>query len=189
MSDAGSGYRFSRDASGDSGWTRVSDGDLPMPIEIRFGYAPDGRFTVTGLRLDVDPLRAADPSNIDLEITSATLRQIKLSEIKAAFFESQGTWLQAIMPDDQSLARSIAHEQVYALRPPSRGPETETLRKFADAYRIELTRQPHRAMTAVAKALNISRATANRWTALCRELGYLPNPSEGKKTDATDQDH
>lgn len=187
MSDAGSGYRFSRDASDDSGWTRVSGGDLPMPIEIRFGYAPDGRFAVRGLRLDVDPLRAADPSNIDLEITSATLRQIKLSEIKAAFFEAQGEWLQAIMPDDRGLARSIAAEQAYALRSPSRGPESEKLREFADAYRTELTRQPHRAMTAVARALNISRATANRWAALCRELGYLPNPSEGKNTDATDQ--
>jgi hypothetical protein len=153
-----------------------------MPIEIRFGYAPDGRFTVRGLRLDVDPFRATDPSYIDLEITSATLRQIKLSEIKAAFFEWQSASIQAVMPDDRNLARSIAAEQVYALQSTNRGPGSETLRKFADAYRIELTRQPHRAMTATAKALNISRATANRWAALCRELGYLPNPSEGETT-------
>ena len=33
-------------------------------------------------------------------------------------------------------------------------------------------------MSAAARAHSISRATANRWAAICRELGYLPNVSK-----------
>lgn len=182
MSDAGSGYRFSQDDPAD-GWTRVVGGDLPVPVEIRFNYAPDGRLTVVGLRLG-----AADPASVEAEITSATIRQIKLSDIKAAFYDWKGAWLQTFAPDEHGLTRAITVGRTVELRPPpTRGPDNESLHRFADEYRTELARQPHRAMSAAAKALNISRATANRWATLCRELGYLHNPNEGKETDASDQ--
>lgn len=177
MSDAGSRYRFSWDVTGQSNWIRVSGDDLPMPIEIRFGRAPNGRTTVRGLRIDTDPIRAADPSNIDVEITSATLRRIKLSEIQAAYYESITGFYRdvGVLKGEQSTAGTSRPR-----RTPGRGPTNDDLRKFADAYKAALDAVPSRAMTTTAKGLKISRATANRWAALCRELGYLPNPSEGE---------
>src|SRR6266568_919989 len=61
---------------------------------------------------------------------------------------------------------------------PSRRPDDQKLRDFARTYQIELARQPRRAMTAAASAHSISRATANRWAAICREMGFLPDVSK-----------
>ncbi len=158
MSDdaaSGDGYHFTRDLSGTTLWERAEGGDLPMPIEILVQRAPDGRHVFTGIRI-------GDGTQ---EITSATLRQIKLSEILAAHFEH----FEPIFQMEALLA-----EVSYPLRPRGRGPGDQALRDFARSYQVELARQPRRAMSAAAKAHSISRATANRWAAQCRQLGYLP---------------
>lgn len=157
-------YRFTRDLSGRSLWVRVEGGDLPMPVEILVDRTPEGRYMFTGLRL------GGDPEEDEYEITSQTLRQIRLSEIQAAYFEH----FEPIRLMEESLA-----EVSYPLRP--RGPEHEALSAFARTYLTELARQPRRAMTAAAKTHNISRATANRWAATCRELGMLPSASSGEE--------
>lgn len=156
-----SGYRFTRDMSGRSVWDQVEGDDLPMPIEIIVNRAPDGRYVFTGLKIGGEGAWQ--------EITSATLRQIKLSEILAAHFD----YFEPMRLIEESLAESSR-----PIRPPGRRPEDEELRAFARTYLAELGRQPRRAMTAAAKAHNISRATANRWAATCRELGYLPAARE-----------
>jgi hypothetical protein len=155
-----SGYRFTRDMSGRSLWVRVDGGDLPMPIDICVDQAPDGRHIFTGLRIGGESGTEAQ------EITSNTLRQIRLGEILAAHFEH----FEPIFQMEAVLAADS-----YPIRP--RGPAHQALRDFARTYQIELARQPQRAMTAAAKAHSISRATANRWADLCRQLGYLPSGS------------
>ena len=156
-----SSYRFTRDMSGRSLWVRVDGGDLPMPIDIRVDRAQDGRHVFTGIRIGGE--------SGTQEITSQTLRQIRLAEILAAHFEH----FEPIFQMEASLA-----EVSYPLRPRGRGPDDQALRDFARTYQIELARQPRRAMSAAAKAHSISRATANRWAAVCRQLGYLPGSSK-----------
>lgn len=163
----GGGYTFAQDPTGHTLWEYVEGGDLPMPIEVIVNQAPDGRYVFTGLKI-------GDEASSQ-EITSATLRQIKLSEILAAHFDR----FQPIREVEASLAAISV-----PLRPRGRGPaapEPETLSLFARTYQIELARQPHRAMTAAAKEHNISRTTANRWAATCRKLGLLPGASSGEE--------
>ena len=57
----------------------------------------------------------------------------------------------------------------------SGAPGDDALRRFASVYESAAVRQPARAMTAAAETLGISRATANRRAARCREAGYLPD--------------
>jgi hypothetical protein len=169
VDDAGTGgeYRFTRDLSGRTLWEHVEGGDLPMPIDIIVQQAPDGRYVFTGLRIG-DEVETQ-------EITAATLRQIKLGEILAAHFEH----FQPIREMEAGLA-----ELSVPVRPRGRGPAApgaEALSRFAHTYQIELARQPHRAMSAAAKAHSISRTTAHRWAAMCRQLGYLPDTSAGEE--------
>ena len=162
---AGSGYHFIGSPF-THGWVRVEGDGLPVPVDICVGSAPDGRSVFTGLRIGGESAREAE------EITSNTLRQIKLSEILAAYFE----YSQSVLEMERSIAdASVPLPPGYWQHvAPARGPDHEALKSFARAYLTELARQPQRAMTAAAKAHNISRATANRWAALCREFGYLP---------------
>jgi hypothetical protein len=153
---ADSGYRFLRDLSGRTLWTEVEGGGLPAPVKVIADRAPDGRYMITGLTIGDGTMG---------EITSATLRQIRLSEILAAYFD----WHEPIWQME-----TWAAETSVPLRPRSRGPDGGALLDFARTYLAELGRQPHRAMTAAARAHNISRATANRWAATCREIGLLP---------------
>jgi hypothetical protein len=62
---------------------------------------------------------------------------------------------------------------------PARGPSTRKLHDFAGTYKRYLQGgEQRRAMTAAAAEHNISRATAHRWAATCRQLGYLPGKEE-----------
>jgi hypothetical protein len=170
----GDSYRFTRDMTGRTLWERVEGGDLPMPVEIALQQAPDGRYVFAGLRIG-DEHGEYDEYGRLQEITSATLRQIKLGEILAAHFEH----FEPIRQIEASLA-----EISVPLRQHSRGPappDDRTLWAFAQTYQAELARQPHRAMTAAAKAHSVSRTTANRWAAECRRLGYLHGTSSGEE--------
>lgn len=159
-------YEFSADhLVNRADWVRVEGGDLPMPIEIRVERAPDGRHVFTGLRIGIDDRSRA-------EITSQALREIRLSEILAAYYE-------VFQPDYALEMESSIAEVSYPVR--QHGPDNMTLFRFARTYQAELARQPHRAMSAAAKAHNISRATANRWAAICREIGMLPAVSSGEE--------
>lgn len=136
-----------------------------MPIEIRVQRAGDGRSVVTGLRVEADG-----------EVTSRLLRVIRLPEILSALFDH------AAVADPSDLPRTFrdAVRRGVALSvldhaPVIADPLDTSYRAFARTYLAELQRQPHRAMTAAARAHNISRATANRWADACRRLGYLPH--------------
>jgi hypothetical protein len=158
-------YRFTRDLSGQGLWVEVEGGGLPMPIGIQVHRDPAGRYVFTGVRIGGESFE---------EITSQTLRQIKLTEILAAYYE----YYEPIFEIEATLAE--ASRPLGRLRP--RGPDDASLRAFARSYQIELARQPRRAMSAAAKAHSISRATANRWAATCRQLGYLPHVPPGEES-------
>jgi hypothetical protein len=164
------GYRFTsgHPLHSPASWVLVEGGDLPLPVEIRVDRMPDGRHVVAGLRIEWPP----DPRGI----TSQTLREIRLSEILAAYYDE-------FQPDYVFEIESSIAEVSYPARPP-RGPGNQALMEFARTYMTELARQPRRAMTAAAKAHNISRATANRWAAICRELGLLPSASSGEDSSS-----
>jgi hypothetical protein len=160
-------------------WQAVMGGDLPVPVKVRIHRHADGRYAITGLVI-------GDESRPQ-EITSQTLRQIRPGKILASMFaddfdpDNPQDWLD----QPQGAARVIADinadagGHVATGGAPARGPDDTKLREFAHTYRTELVRHPRRAMTAAAKAHNISRATANRWAALCRQLGYLPGSGPG----------
>jgi len=148
-------------------WRAVRGGDLPAPVKVRIHRHADGRYAVTGLLIGEE----SEPQ----EITSQTLRQIRLSKILAGIFAD----FDPDSPDDwpRTAMRVIADVNAgggHVAAGPSRGPGEQRLREFARTYQIELARQPRRAMSAAAKAHSISRATANRWAGMCRQLGYLP---------------
>ena len=170
------GYRFTTAdhyLHSPSSWVLAEGGDLPMPIEIRVNRAPDGRHVFTGIRIG-----EITDSPWMQEITSQTLREIRLAEILAAYYE-------AFQPDYVAELEASIAAVSYPLPPPRpRGPSNQVLGEFARTYLAELARQPHRAMSAAAKAHNVSRATANRWASLCRELGMLPNVSTGEEASS-----
>lgn len=152
---------------------------MPQPIELRISPAPDGRYLVTGLLLG-----ATGP----LEVTTATLRDIRLAEIVARLFEDYdpgslgkvAEWAQPWAPGPSALesvrgaTRAELPDEIG-----SRGPDDASLREFAQTYLTEMARRPRRAMTEAAARHRISRATANRWADLCRQRGYLP-PKESR---------
>ena len=158
-------------------WVRVSGGDLPVPVELRINRHADGRYVVTGLMMG-DEFNPA-------EVTSQTLREIRLGKVLAWLLEdfdpdnlpawSPRTTIRMIADVNADQAGQVAASRSQ------RAPGDQVLRDFARTYLTELARQPRRAMTAAAKAHNISRATANRWAALCRQLGYLPGNSSGEE--------
>lgn len=152
---AGSRYRFLADLAHDE-WVTVYGGDLPVPVDVRIGKDANGRHVFTGLRIGV---------GVRSEVTANLLRQIRLAEILADYYIAFPLTVPEMLAD---MSRAL---------PPGRGPDKPALQAFAATYMTELARQPHRAMTAAAKSHNISRATAHRWAAACRERGYLPGAS------------
>jgi hypothetical protein len=151
-------------------WVRVSGGDLPFPVEFRIHRHDDGRYVVTGLM-------TGDEFNPQ-EITAQDLRQIRLSKILAWLLRDfDPDNLPAWSPRTSiRLAAELNAQRGLTAAGRSRAPDETTLRDFARTYLTELARQPRRAMTAAARAHNISRATANRWAAICRQIGLLPDP-------------
>jgi hypothetical protein len=162
-------------------WVAVRDGGLEHPVFIRLGWSRDWQIVVTGLVINPD-----DPG----EITSETLRSIPVARILADLidhYQLAGTlsWPEHVDARDH---RSVLH-QALAVRAPrllresrARGgaATSDDLSRFADIYNEQRIRQPHRAMTATAEALHISRATANRWAKRCRTQGLLPPLSPPK---------
>lgn len=164
-------YRFTWTERPAGPWVRVDGPGVPSPVELRIVRAADGRHVVTGLLLGV-----AEP----VEITTATLRRIRLAEIVGRLFEDfedrgVADWALpwASGPTAQDTARGATRSDPPA-EVGSRGPDDATLRAFARVYLSELARRPTRAMTTAAERHKISRSAAHRWARMCRERGYLP---------------
>jgi hypothetical protein len=164
----GQRYRFLVDRSGHDEWVAVFGGGLPSVIDLRIEPKPGGRYAVTGLRIGVaDDARG--------EINSETLRDIRLADILADYYDT-------FQPETEAeiLATLAAASVSLKPSPPTgRGrPAAERLQAFAKTYAEKRAGGAHGAMTAAAKAHNISRATADRWVKLSRKYGYLPKSTE-----------
>jgi hypothetical protein len=150
---------------------RVDGPGVPFPIDLRIS-SDAGRYMITGLQTG----REFEPR----EITSQMLRQIKLREILASLLadydpDAPPTWT---LPSAITIVADENASSLWRAQRRPRGPDDATLRAFAHTYLTELARQPRRAMSVAAREHNISRATANRWAEMCRELGYLPAKGE-----------
>jgi hypothetical protein len=168
-------------------WVFVSGDGMPcQEAALRIQRHADGRYVFTGIVI-------AGPVPDPGEVTSQLLRQVKLGEIQASLFGPDGPFGEfdparpplhggAPSPDAARWLADLAASHGQAAAGPSRGPGEETLRDFARTYQAELARHPHRAMTTAARAHSVSRATANRWAAACRRLGYLPAGQLGKES-------
>ncbi|WP_022891228.1 hypothetical protein [Agromyces subbeticus] len=162
---------------GEETWTRVEGGTLDAPIYVRIAQTMDGRGVITGIMIGGSWPRG--------EVTANSLRQIKIGTILGAVFDG---WSIEDAPDYEDLAEQaewgIVHELTVrrsprlptASRAASRSAAPDELVEFARVYTEQRVRNAHRAMTATAKLLNVSRATANRRAERCRAVGLLPPP-------------
>lgn len=159
-------------------WVAVSGGPLPMRALVRIDRAKDDRLMITGLILGWRDRQ---------EITWQTLRQVKPATLLEWIFagfdphnpakdagESRGM---AVLSLWEKLHMSAEQAPIDGR---SRATAAPDLQAFADAYRRHLAAHPHRAMTATADELKVSRATAIRRADQCRRVGLLP-PKEGTR--------
>lgn len=162
-------------------WVTVKGGSLPTGLVARIDRAPDGRFVITGLLIG---LRERT------EITWETLRAIKPASVLQAIFEdfdpldpaAGARDIDALFdPEGRhghvafELWSSARKDQPEVAARQQAGPSAASdLQVFADTYLRHLAARPHGAMTATAKELHISRATAIRRADACRAAGLLP---------------
>ncbi|MCW3039254.1 MAG: hypothetical protein JWM31_1159 [Solirubrobacterales bacterium] len=162
-------------------WVTVKGGSLPTSIVARVDRAPDGRFVVTGLLIGVRERK---------EITWETLRAIKPASVLAHIFKDfdpnnpagSAPEVDDIFDAEREhrvaafdLWASASRETPEVAASRQAGPSAASdLQVFADIYLRNLASRPHGAMTATAKELHISRATAIRRAESCRAAGLLP---------------
>jgi hypothetical protein len=147
---------------------------------VRVGYSTDGKLIVTGLLLG---------DRLD-EISSNTLRAVNLGEIiKTIQWRESGYMpprsVGAVSPLT-GLARfegmteaieASAEQSEQQSRRGRRAPKRAKLEEFALAYRRHTTYSVA-AMSLAARDVHISRATANRWAARCRDLNISLQPNQ-----------
>jgi hypothetical protein len=179
----------------DGQWMKVQGDPLPVDVIIRVDRSDDKRFMITGLVIGLHERR---------EITWEALRMIKPATILGYIFSGFDPNDPAKLyeatdpfPMDDNIgdrwrphARAAAalklwqasenrpHEDDYQAIKPVTKPRASVatdLAKFAETYLRNLAATPHRATTATAKEMHISRATAIRRIAECRDEGLLPS--------------
>ncbi len=156
-------------------WTRVEGGGLSAPIYIRIVKTSDGKVAIDGLMIGGSWPRP--------EVTANSLREIRPREILNALFAEFDPFSPPDYEDwEESITWGLMNE-VYMMRLPRspiesagvRGAATvDRLEEFSRRYTAEVATRPKGAMSATAKAMNISRATAHRWADQARAKGLLP---------------
>lgn len=163
----------------DGHWVHAVGGTLPFPVTVRIDETDDGRFVVTGLLIG---LESRD------ELTWNALRQVKPASLLAEIFGGFDPMnpMKSRAGTDGIDVASVLWERNRpggAPRPritaPVQGRVATDLDAFASTYTRHRAATPHRAMKATAVELSISRATAIRRAAQCRQVGLLP-PKETK---------
>lgn len=159
-------------------WVRVEGGGLSAPIYVRVIKTNDGGVAINGLVMG-----AAWPRS---EVTANELRQVRPRDILNQLFADFDPNSPPDYDDwEDSITWGLMHE-VYMMRLPTVPVESsaarsagtpDKLEEFARIYLREFKLRPKKAMTATAEAMNISRATANRWAARARDRGLLPQRS------------
>jgi hypothetical protein len=168
-------------------WISFADGNLPFPVLISLGRAPDGRLIITGLliaNLDIPPVYDdAAPEwfrSKPVEITSRSLRDLPLAELLGS--------VDALRDDPEGKA---LFRRLFALaddlpptfprrRPGPKGHPREHFEQVAQAYRIALARAPRAPVKTLAEQMNASDATVRRWIQRARDMGLLGPSTPGK---------
>ena len=126
--------------------------------------------------------------------------QDEIAVAHSRFSEGDTTAYDGLSPDgreywiaSQAVARALNAQTIWQMTGGSR-PDSEVtevtrprasvatnLTEFADAYKRNYAANPRRATTATARELHISRATAIRRIAECREIGLIPPKEQDRE--------
>lgn len=187
-------------------WVRLSGGPLPVNVLVRIDRAEDGRFMITGLLIGLhsrreitwETLRQIRPASLlgylfsDFDPRNPRRRYVETDPFAPSFDEDD---LPAVDLDSNdwrehqrvSAAYQLWREAAAALAGASPDVESVTkprasvatnLTRFAEVYLRHVASTPRRATTATAEELHISRATAIRRIAECRDTGLIPPRSQ-----------
>lgn len=151
-------------------WQRFADGNWwavfgveqpePFNVAIKVGER-DGKATVTGLLLEAIPQ--------DAELTTRLLRQ-ELSVPR--LLEALGVEVYAQRGERPATLLKRA-QPTRPRRPGPRGWPPGHFKTVAETYSRNLKAHPRRPMKTTAEELGTSEATARRWVARARQLGFL----------------
>ena len=151
-------------------WVKVTGRDLDHPVYVRIAPRPSGAgLLVSGVAFGADG---------PVEISPRALRALKLPEVLRQVIYEHRLTETASMSDNVARAMrwmSLHDAEPVPSEPRRRGvaPSDQDLRRFAEHFKANLVAEPRKAMTQTARDLRISRSTANRWAALCRQRDYL----------------
>lgn len=143
-------------------WHTVARSDLPYPIMVRLGKAPDGRLVISGMAVGLDA---------PVEVTARSLRVIPLASILTTLARSR--FMPLVIQNTISQAR----------QPVRRGPRGLTDAHFeevATTYRQALMEAPRSPLVAFRLLMPSSESTARRWIQRARDRGLLGPALSGK---------
>jgi len=156
-------------------WHEVALDAVPYPVLVRLAEDGAGRLLIDGL------VFGASRSDQPAEITSGHLR-LPLAAVVEQCARIQGLadhphrFIAALAADAAVTSRRVRRPR---LRPGGGPPTDRELRDFARVYLGYVTdpATSRRPMSATARRLAMSRATAHRWHTRAVEAGLLPRPA------------
>jgi hypothetical protein len=168
-------------------WVAFADDNLPFPVLISLGRAPDGRLIATGLliaNLDIPAVYDQDAPDWfrskPVEITTRSLRQLHMADllnsVTALRDDPQG---KALFGRLFGLADDLP-ASFQRRRPGPKGLPREHFEEVAQAYRRALAEAPGAPVKTLAKQMNTSEATLRRWIQRARDMGLLGPSAPGK---------
>ncbi|WP_345377385.1 hypothetical protein [Frondihabitans cladoniiphilus] len=154
-------------------WVRL-EADIPAdrnvpPVWVSLGKAPDGRFVCRGL---VVGALTEGHELADVEISSRTLRQIRMPELIEAVMKVKD-W-------DEEANRILNETPAAPPRVRMREYADDHFRSVADAYRDAVTRYPRAPTKNLAAAWHVSEPTMRRWIQTARHKNFLGDSTPGK---------
>jgi transposase-like protein len=168
-------------------WIAFADEELPFPVAVSLGRAPDGRLIITGMliaNLDIPAVYDEDAPDWfrskPVEITTRSLRRLHvpdlLNSVTALRDDPKG---KALFDRLFGLADDLP-ASFPRRRPGPKGHPREHFEMVARAYRRALAEAPGAPVKTLAKQLHASEATVRRWIQRARDMGLLGPSTAGK---------
>lgn len=153
---------------------------LPFPVTVHFAIL-DGRHEPVLLEIGADFDSARDPR----PISAAEVRSIPIGEIVAEAGWLLRRYIREIAAGDveaNERTRARARNAQVAVEGTGRLYGIDHWQEVARIYREAMsTRQP---TLVVSEHFHVSRSTAAKWVRRCRDLGLLPETTQGKTSAA-----
>jgi hypothetical protein len=154
-------------------WVRVSGGDLPCPVEIRYGGEPKaGRFVCTGLRV------GAPDGAEEWEVSARMLRDIRLGNVLRAIREGlagggSDQLTQPFVIGGPTVGQLHGDKaKGLSVRRGRKGLDPETLRRTAEFYRQAVDEGTPQPLAATAARLDVWPSTV--WRRLQKAWEQFP---------------